>query len=177
MLIPSDKRKSRRLPPSDVNPTTGGDEIGFVYAELQLISVDDLALCRRGFIATDEVRSVTVNALVDSGAYEMVINEHLRNQLDLPLVEERFVTLADETKRQVEIVGPLEIRFENRVTVANAIVLPGINEVLLGSVPMESLDVVIDPKRRTLEVNPASPDIPSTIVKNLDRNPGARLSA
>ena len=141
--------------------------MGFVYADLELISVDDLALCRRGFIAEEQVRSIMVTALIDSGAYQMVINEHIKSQLELRLVEERVVRLADESERQVEIVGPLEIRFENRRTVAYAIVLPGITEVLLGSIPMEDLDVVINPKRQTLEVNPASPDIASTIVKNL----------
>lgn len=144
--------------------------MGLVYAELQLISVDDLALCRRGFLDENMVRSIQVRALVDSGAYQMVINEAVKDQLELHVIEERVVTLADETERQVEIVGPIEIRFKNRRTVADAIVLPGSKEVLLGSIPMEDLDVVIDPKRRSLEVNPESPNIATTIVKNLGTN-------
>ena len=141
--------------------------MGLVYAELLLISADDLALYRHGFIAEEQIKSVQVTALVDSGAYQMVINEHIKQQLDLSVSEERVVTLADESERRVEVVGPIEIRFKNRRTVADALVLPGATEVLLGSVPMEDLDVVIDPKRRTLEVNPRNPNIAVTIVKNV----------
>src|SRR6267142_3295986 len=167
MLIPTVKRKSRRLPPRDVNQPTGGeDEMGLIYADLELISVDDLALCRRGFLSEDEVRSIRVRALVDSGAYQMVINEHVKQQLDLQVVEERVVTLADSELR-VEVVGPIEIHFKNRMTVAHAIVLPAARDVLLGSIPMEDLDVVIDPKRQTLDVNPANPNIAVTIVKDV----------
>lgn len=145
--------------------------MGLVYAELLLISSDDLALYRRGFLSEDGIKSIQVEALVDSGAYQMVINEHIKQQLDLQVIEERMVKLADESERRVEVVGPIEIRFKNRRTVADALVLPGSTEVLLGSVPMEDLDVVIDPKRQTLEVNPANPNIPVTIVKQLGTHP------
>ena len=141
--------------------------MGLVYAELLLISADDLALFRRGFMPEEQIKSIQVTALVDSGAYQMIINEHIKQQLALMVIEERIVTLADDSERRVEVVGPIEIRFKNRRTVADALVLPGATEVLLGSVPMEDLDVVIDPKRQTLEVNPKNPNIPVTIVKNV----------
>lgn len=147
------------------NSPTGGNEMGLVYAEIELLSVDDLAFSRRGFLPEKDIRRINVNALVDSGAYEMVISEAVREHLDLPVFGERIATLADDTERRVQVVGPLEIRFENRSTVANAIVLPGASEILLGSIPMEGLDVLIDPRRQKLIVNPAFPDIPSTYVK------------
>lgn len=177
MLIPTVKKKSGRLPPRDVNQPTGGeDELGLIYADLELISVDDLALCRRGFLSEDEVRSIRVRALVDSGAYQMVINEHVKQQLDLQVVEERVVTLADDSERRVEVVVPIEIHFKNRMTVAHAIVLPAARDVLLGSIPMEDLDVVIDPKRQTLDVNPANPNIAVTIVKDVGLSTAVSLN-
>jgi clan AA aspartic protease len=139
--------------------------MGLIYAELQLISGDDLALHRRGFLSEDKIKSIHVDALVDSGAYMLVITEHVKQQLDLPVLEERLAKLADESELRVEVVGPIEIRFENRRTVSNAIVLPGAAEVLLGSIPMEDLDVLIDPKHQTLTVNPDNPNIPLTLVK------------
>ena len=144
--------------------------MGLVYAELLLISADDLALFHYGFKPEAEIKSILVQALVDSGAYQMVINDHIKQQLRLRVIEERVVKLADESERLVEVVGPIEIRFQNRRTVADAIVLPNTSEVLLGSVPMEDLDVVIDPKRQTLAVNPANPNIPVTIVKQVGAN-------
>ena len=35
----------------------------------------------------------------------------------------------------------------------------------MGAIPMEELDLVIIPRTRTLDVNPASPDMPSSFVK------------
>ena len=133
--------------------------MGLVYAEIELISGDDLALHRRGFITEDQIKRLKVNALVDSGAYMLAINEHIKEQLDLPVLEERVVRLMDEGERRVNVVGPLEIRFENRRTTVRAMVLPGDAEVLLGSIPMEDMDVLIDPKQQRLAVNPANPYI------------------
>ncbi|HXD32183.1 MAG TPA: clan AA aspartic protease [Pyrinomonadaceae bacterium] len=178
MLIPTVKRKSRRLPPRDVNqPTGGGDETGLIYAELELTNSDDLAVYHRGLLPGEEIRSIRVRALVDSGAYQMVINEHIKGQLGLRVIEERVVALADESERRVDVVGPVEIRFKNRMTLTTAIVLPGTRDVLLGSIPMEDLDVVIDPKRQTLEVNPANPNIAVTIVKNVGSGTHVRVNA
>jgi clan AA aspartic protease len=151
--------------------------MGLIYAELDLTNSDDLALYHRGLLPEEEIKSIRVRAMVDSGAYQMVINEHIKEQLGLWVIEERVVALADESERRVEVVGPMEIRFKNRMTIASAIVLPGAKDVLLGSIPMEDLDVVIDPKRQTLEVNPANPNIAVTIVKNVGASSPARPNA
>ena len=136
-----------------------------VYADVELISIDDLVLNRRGFLSQDRIRRLSTRALVDTGAYELVINESIKDQLGLPVLEQRIVRLADDTERLVEVAGPLEIRFENRRTVVNALVLPTTAEVLLGSIPMEGMDVLVDPRQQRLIVNPAYPEIPSTYVK------------
>jgi hypothetical protein len=60
-------------------------------------------------------------------------------------------------------VGPIELRFKNRVGFAGALVM--CDQVLLGAIPMEDMDLVIVPKTRTLDVNPDSPNIASSIVK------------
>ena len=139
--------------------------MGLVYAEIDIISVDDIVLSRRGFLDESEIKRVNVTALVDSGAYMLSINENIKNQLDLPLIEKQFVTLADETTIEVEIVGPVEVRFENRRTTVDALVLPGDAEVLLGAIPMEDMDVLIDPRQRKLVVNPKHPYVANKYLK------------
>jgi hypothetical protein len=59
----------------------------------------------------------------------------------------------------------VEVTFGNRSCFVGALVLG--DEVLLGAVPMEDLDLVISPGRRTVEVNPDSPNIPSSVVKRM----------
>ncbi|HEX4899130.1 MAG TPA: hypothetical protein VFV61_01280 [Pyrinomonadaceae bacterium] len=133
--------------------------MGLVYAEIELTNSDDVALHRRGFLDEARIKRLKLSALVDSRAYMLVINDEIRRQLELPLIQEQVFRLADDTTIKGEVVGPVEIRFENRSTTTRAVVLPGASEVLLGSIPLEDLDVVIDPKRRRLVVNPESPDI------------------
>ena len=95
----------------------------------------------------------------------MRINEHIQNQLDLMKIKTTEAEMADGTMQKLDVVGPLIVNFKNRTTSCNAIVLPGETEVLLGAIPMEDLDVIIDPKRQTLEVNPEAPYIPRKKLK------------
>ena len=106
---------------------------------------------------------VEVEALADSGAVHLCIPEHVRLQLKLESQDKKEVTLADGSKRLVPYVGPLEIRFKTRVGFAGALVMG--DQVLLGAIPMEDMDLVILPKERRLDVNPESPNIACTIAK------------
>jgi hypothetical protein len=58
---------------------------------------------------------VEVEALADSGAVHLCIPEHVRLQLKLDSLDSKEATLADGSKRLVPYVGPLEIRFKNRI--------------------------------------------------------------
>jgi clan AA aspartic protease len=133
---------------------TGGKRMGYVHAEIQLTNEDDLAFHRRGWAAENEIRRVTTRALVDSGAYDLIINNETQEQLQLPVLGKRLVKLADETTMEVDIVGPVEVRFETQTTTVRALVIPDTEEVLLGTIPLEGLDVIIDPLRERLLVNP-----------------------
>lgn len=92
-----------------------------------------------------ELEPVEVTALVDTGALHLCIPEHIRIQLKLEAIDEKEVTLADGSKRLVPYVGPIEIRFKNRIGFAGALVLG--QQVLLGAIPMEDMDLVVIPKR------------------------------
>ena len=106
---------------------------------------------------------VDVVALADSGALHLCIPEHVQIQLRLEAIDSKEVTLADGSKRLVPYVGPVELRFKNRVGFAGALVMG--DQVLIGAIPMEDMDLIIVPKTRTLDVNPDSPNIASSIVK------------
>ena len=110
-----------------------------------------------------ELAAVDVVALADSGAVHLCIPEHVQIQLKLEAIDNKEVTLADGSKKLVPYVGPIELRFKNRVGFAGALVMG--DQVLLGAIPMEDMDLVIVPKTRTLDVNPDSPNIASSIVK------------
>jgi clan AA aspartic protease len=144
---------------------TGGKGMGYVYAEIQLTNEDDLAFHRRGWAAENEIRRVTTKALVDSAAYDLIINKETQDQLQLPVLGRRAIRLADESVIEVDIVGPVEVRFETAATTVRALVLPNTEEVLLGAIPLEGLDVIIDPLRERLLVSP--PELTNAKVKQV----------
>lgn len=78
-------------------------------------------------------------------------------------IDKKEVTLADGTRKLVPYVGPIEIRYKNRVGFAGALVMG--DQTLLGAIPLEDMDLVVIPKRRSIDINPASSNIASSIVK------------
>jgi clan AA aspartic protease len=110
-----------------------------------------------------DLAPVEVAALADSGSLHLCIPEHVRIQLELEEIDKKEATLADDSRRLLPYVGPIEIRFGNRVGFAGALVLG--NQVLLGAIPMEDMDLVVVPSTRTLAVNPSSPNIATSVVK------------
>ena len=112
-----------------------------------------------------QLSPLETSAMVDTGAMTICIPEHIAVQLQLPEIEKREVTTADERSHVVPYVGPIQIRFQNRTCFTGALVLG--DSVLLGAVPMEDMDLVISPSRQTITVNPKSPNIPSAVVKCL----------
>lgn len=110
-----------------------------------------------------ELAALEVSALADSGAVHLCIPEHLALQLSLGELERREVVLADGHRRTVPYVGPVEVHFRNRRCFTGAMVLG--NEVLLGAIPMEDMDLVLRPQLQSLDVNPESPNIPLSLAK------------
>lgn len=108
---------------------------------------------------------IEVNALVDTGALMLCIPEHIALQLNLETESMREVSVADGRSLNVPYVGPIKVSFEKRFCYVGALVLG--DEVLLGAVPMEDMDLVVNPSRRELTVDPVSPNIPHARVKLL----------
>jgi clan AA aspartic protease len=109
------------------------------------------------------LEAVEPEAQADTGAVHFCIPEHIRLQLQLEEKDRKEVTLADGSKQLVPYVGPIEIKFKNRTGFTGALVMG--DQVLLGAIPMEDMDLVVIPKERRLDVNPSSPNIACPIAK------------
>ena len=109
-----------------------------------------------------DLEPITLNALVDNGAATLCIPEHVRIQLDLEEAERREVTTADGNRQSVPYVGPVRIRFGNRTCFTGAFVMG--DQVLLGAIPLEDMDLVVNPLRRTVTVNPDYPNLAHGLV-------------
>jgi clan AA aspartic protease len=109
-----------------------------------------------------DLTPIEVDALVDTGAVHLCLPPHVAIQLDLEEREKREVTVADGSKHVVPYVGPVLASFGKRSCYTGAMVLG--NEVLLGSIPMEDMDLVVRPLTRELAPNPQNPNIPASIA-------------
>lgn len=113
--------------------------MGLIYAEIELINGDDLALERKYIIDKDEVKRMRLTVLVDTGSYMLCINECIQEQMQFPVVEKRKAETADGRIVECDVVSSVELRFKNRATTCRAMVLPGNNEPLLGAIPLEDM--------------------------------------
>ena len=108
---------------------------------------------------------IEINALINTGATFMCVTEEIVLQLgfDITEVGRQMVTLADGHQIKVPKIAPIEIAFENRTYVTEAVVLG--NEPLLGVIPLEAMDLIIDPRQQALIVNPQHPNYPVALAK------------
>ena len=130
----------------------GGNAVGPANAKIELRNP------RR-----PELEAVEVDALADTGAVHLCIPAHIRIQLQLEEMDTKEVTLADGSRKLVPYVGPVELRYRNRVGFAGALVMG--DEPLLGVIPMEDMDLVVVPRTRQVIVNPLNPNVASSIAR------------
>jgi len=113
--------------------------MSLVQTKITLKNALDVGKKLEGLIKESEVRKLTVNALVDTGAWTLVINEKTRKKLGLNIVGSDSGTLADGKKAEYDIAGPLEVIWKNRRTTCEALVLPDAEDILLGAIPLEAM--------------------------------------
>ena len=126
--------------------------MGITYADLRLANH-----------ARKDMEEINVSALVDTGAPHLCVPEHIALQLQLEQLETREVILADGQPKQVAYVAPVRIELLGRHCVTGALVFG--DQVLLGAIPMEDMDLVIEPSRMKVSVNPRAPNIPMSLAK------------
>ncbi len=126
--------------------------MGLVYADILL-----------GNEARRDLEFVAAHALVDSGATMLVIPPEMEAELQLEERDKAVVTTADGATRTVRVVGGVRVKFANRTTSCDALVMG--NQVLLGAIPMQGMDVIISPKEEKLIVPPDRPNFPHMLVK------------
>jgi clan AA aspartic protease len=104
---------------------------------------------------SDQVRSLELEMLVDTGAVTAAIPEEVAKTLELPQLNYKEpVRLADGTVRELPVVS---VAFEilGREELCSFWVLPRGTTPLLGQVPLELLDLVVAPRTGEVTTNPA----------------------
>jgi clan AA aspartic protease len=129
--------------------------MGRVVVSALVESLEDVYRARRGDLPADQVRRVDVTeALVDTGATGLSLPNRLIQQLGLlPIRTRRAVTTAGI--RDVPTFGAVRLTIQNRDCICDVTEVDDACSVLIGQVPLELMDLVVDPGRRQLIGNPA----------------------
>jgi clan AA aspartic protease len=124
--------------------------MGTVYEEITLKNLGDISAVKRGHLAEPEIRQTTVRSVVDTGAETLVISEAVQKELGLRTEHLRESTLANGEKVVCKIAEAVKVQWKDRSMACEPWVLPGAAEVLLGSIPLENMDLMVDPTERKL---------------------------
>ena len=131
--------------------------LGKVWAEVELSNASDEFLATSGSLGTESVRKTNVRALVDCGATMLVLPLESIKALGLQLTRTARSRFADGKIHERNIYGPVKVKVFQRTMQTEALEgAPGI-PALLGQIPLEALDLLIDPKNQRLILNPESP--------------------
>jgi predicted aspartyl protease len=128
--------------------------MGKVLVTAKIESLGDLQLVHSGHLSSDQVRKIEVNdALVDTGATNLSMPKSMIAQLGLmPFCERTMRTTTGVVK--VQIYAGVRLAVQGRECVSDVAEVPDGCPVLIGQVPLEMLDFVVDPKGQKLIGNP-----------------------
>jgi predicted aspartyl protease len=100
---------------------------------------------RRGLIKESEIRQTTLQVVADTGADTLVINEAVRDVLGLEIEGPAEAWLADGNKSDCQVAETVVVHWKDRSMTCRPWVLASAKEVLLGAIPLEDMDLMVDP--------------------------------
>ncbi len=130
--------------------------MGRFSVEITLINNRDRILAEAGALEEGNVRQMTLEGTVDSGAARLVLPESVADQLGFEEVGEARVRYADRRLATRRIVTEVRLRLGGREAVFDAILEPDRTTALIGAIVLETLDLLIDCTNETL--HPRDPD-------------------
>jgi predicted aspartyl protease len=129
--------------------------MGRVLTEATIENFEDLWAVKRGLLPADGVRRIIVpDALVDTGATLLSLPTRLIRQLGLSQVSSKRVT-SSLGLAEAGVYEAVRLTIQGRTCTMDVMEVPDGVPVLIGQLPLEHLDFVIDPRSRTLVGNPA----------------------
>jgi clan AA aspartic protease len=119
--------------------------MGTTYETITLKNEGDVINAERGLIKESEIRQITLRVVADTGADTLVINEEVRAALGLRVRGPADAWLADGNKSGCQITETVAVHWKDRSMTCQPRVLPNAQDVLLGAIPLENMDLIVDP--------------------------------
>jgi clan AA aspartic protease len=129
--------------------------MGRILTEATIENLKDLWAVEQGHIMANEARKISVNdALVDTGATLLSLPTRLIRELGLKQTASKRVT-SSIGLAEAAMYEAVRLTIQGRTCTMDVMEVPDAVPVLIGQLPLEHLDLVIDPRNRTLTGNPA----------------------
>lgn len=131
------------------------DTMGRVVTEATIENLQDIWEARRGKRPADEMRRVVVDdAFVDTGATSLSLSTRIIQQLGLKKHSSKRVT-SSIGLGETEMYDAVRLTIQGRDCTVDVMEVPDEVPVLIGQIPLEMLDLVVDLRARRLIGNPA----------------------
>lgn len=127
--------------------------MGMTTAKIRNANNTDFQMALAGRTSTEAVRSMEVEAIADTGSITLALPRSLIERLGVPVEGTAEATVADGRRIRVGRAHGVRIDLMDRTTVVTAYVTEGDGPVLLGAIPLEDLDLHVDPKTRRVVPN------------------------
>lgn len=124
---------------------------------IKVTNHSDLVAVSLGVTRPEDVRSIEIDALVDTGATHLILPEDVVSRLGLADLEWSEARLADGKLIPTRRVGGVRLDLLGRDTITTAYVFPAGTMPLIGQIPLEDLDFVVNPRDQSLMPNPQHP--------------------
>ena len=136
--------------------TQGNGNVGRFAVEMIVANNQDVQMASRGVLAPDQVRRITLQGGVDSGAHYLVLPQAVADQLGLPPAGEATVRYGDRHAATRRLVDQVYVELAGRHGTYRALVEPARDTALIGAIVLEDLDLVVD--CTTQRLYPRDPD-------------------
>jgi clan AA aspartic protease len=123
----------------------GENVMGQVFTDITIKNAGDIILAEHGYKQEQEIRQTTISILVDTGAGTLVITEAMQKELGLKTRSEQPVRMANNVSVNIQEADPVEVHWKNRKTVCCPWIVPGAQKALLGLIPLEAMDLMVNP--------------------------------
>lgn len=136
-----------------------------VKETIRLTNFMDKFLFQEGKLKKDEVRTLAVEALVDTGSTMLVLPQEVVEKLGLRKSRKVIVSYSDERKEERDVAGVVTVSIGDREANIDCIIGPPNSEPLIGHIVLEELDLVVNSRQRRLRPRPESPFLPLLKLK------------
>jgi predicted aspartyl protease len=129
--------------------------MGRVLTEATIENLEDLWAAKRGLVSPEDVRRIVVpDALVDTGATLLSLPRRLIGRLGLAKTGTKRITSSTD-RGEASMYEAVRLTIRDRTCTMDVMEVSDDVPVLIGQLPLEHLDLVVDLRSRSLIGNPA----------------------